>query len=478
MSDSFDAGSGRVPGGYREVLAISFPLILSTSTMSLAHVIDRVFLSWYSSDSLAASLPAGASAFVFLSLFIGTTSYVNTFVSQYHGAGRPDRIGASVWQGIYLSLIAAVAIASMSLIAEPLFRLAGHPPAIREQEVTYFRIMALGGGGPVLSAALSAFYSGRGRTWMVMWVNLGGALVNCFFNYLWIFGNWGFPEWGIFGAALASILAPWLMSIFYFSLLFLPRNRTKYSSLSAWRFDPDLFRRLIRYGFPSGLQFMTDVSAFTIFILLIGRIGAVELAASNIAFAVNHLVFMPMVGLAIGTSVLVGRYLGANKPDLAARSTTHAFQLTLTYMSGFALLLLSFPGFFIACFDPGNSSEDFAEISRLARHLLYFVAAYSTLDATNIIYTAALKGAGDTRFVLLIMIVVSLSCMVVPVLISCVLLGGGIYIAWFFLWLWVVVLAGAFYWRYRAGHWRGMRVIEHAPAPAAAVTEGPVVEAP
>jgi MATE family multidrug resistance protein len=147
-------------------------------------------------------------------------------------------------------------------------------------------------------------------------------------------------------------------------------------------------------------------------------------------------------------------------------------------MLSFSLSLFLWPDFFIAVFDPGNSDADFGAVSELTRHLLYFVAGYSVVDAANVVYSSALKGAGDTRFVLGITMVVSLTVMVAPVYVACTVFEAGVYVAWLFLSLWVVALAGAFYLRYRAGHWRSMRVIEHAPAPAAAISEGPVVDAP
>jgi MATE family multidrug resistance protein len=463
-------------GGYREVLGIAFPLILSTSSISLMHVVDRVFLSWHSPESLAASLPAGAASWTLLSLFVGTTGYVSTFVSQYDGAGRPGRIGPAIWQGAYFSALATVVLAFCSLLAEPLFRLAGHPSAVESEEVVYFRILVLGGGGPVFSAALSSLYSGRGKTMMVMWVNLGGALLNAVLAYLWIFGKGGFPEWGIFGAGLASVIAPWAMSAFYFGLLFTPENRRRFDTASAWRFDPEIFGRLLRFGLPSGLQFMSDVAAFTVFVLLLGRIGEVELAASNVAFSINTFLFMPMIGLSMGTSVLVGRYLGANQPDLAARSVKSAYWMTVAYMGAFSLALVAWPDLFISIFHPRDAKVDFSELSRLGRNLLYFVAGYSILDASNIVFTSALKGAGDTRFVLLIVLVAAAFVLVGPMYVACVVLGGGVYVAWSILTVYVVVLAFSFWLRYRAGYWRSMRVIEHTPSPGATMSEGPVVE--
>jgi multidrug resistance protein, MATE family len=466
-----------VPGGYREVLRIAIPLILSTSSTTLMHFVDRMFLSWYSADALAASLAAGITWFTFASLFVGTAGYASTFVSQYDGAGRPGRIGASVWQGVYFSLIGTVGMYLLSLVAEPLFRFIGHAPGVQREEVTYFRVLAAGGGGAILNAALSAFYSGRGRPYTIMWVSLGGAALNAVLDYCWIFGKAGFPRAGVYGAAAATVLATWVQVAAYFVLILLPSHRRAYATGAAWRFDRELFGRLLRFGLPSGLQQMVDVFAFTVFVLVLGRIGRAELAASTVAFSINSLVFVPMLGMAMATSTLVGRHLGANRPDYAARATDNSTRLALLYMGSFSIALVGWPDAFLSVFRPADAPADFAAIAKVGRHLLYFVAAYSLLDALNITYSAALKGAGDTRFVLWMLLVLSGTGLIIPVYVACAWFGAGIYGAWTILAFYVMALALAYWWRYRAGHWRSMRVIEHAPAPGATFSEGPVVDA-
>jgi MATE family multidrug resistance protein len=469
--------NGIRPGGYREVLAIALPLVVSTSSTSLMHFVDRMFLSWYSADALAASLAAGVTWFMFASFFLGTASYVSTFVSQYDGAGRPQRIGAALWQGLHFCLIGTVCMASLSFAAEPLFRFVGHAPGVQREEMVYFRVMALGGGGAIFNAALAGFFSGRGRTRAIMYINFSGAVLNALLDYCWIFGKAGFPRTGIFGAAAATVLATWVQVIAYLVIVFLPHHRRDYSTASAWRPERDLFSRLLRYGLPNGLQFMVDVFAFTVFVLFVGRIGKAELAASTVAFSINSLIFVPMLGLAMATTVLVGRHLGANCPDNAARATATSARLTLLYMGSFSLVLALWPDVFLSVFRPADAAASFAEIAGIGRNLLYFVAAYSLLDGLNITYSAALKGAGDTRYVLWMLVVMATTGLIVPVYVACVLYGAGIYTAWVFLTIYVVALALAYWWRYRAGHWRSMRVIEHVPLPATTFVEGPVVEA-
>ena len=181
----------RAPGGYREFLSIAMPLILSTASWSIQHFVDRVFLTWHSTEALAAALPAGIANFTFISLFMGTAQYANTFVAQYTGAHRPERVGPAVWQGTYLALLSGVLALIPAYFSTGLFDLIGHDSSIRAQEATYFRILCYGTGPQVLATATSCFFSGRGETWIVLAVNVVAIAVNIALDYALIFGHWG-----------------------------------------------------------------------------------------------------------------------------------------------------------------------------------------------------------------------------------------------------------------------------------------------
>ena len=226
--------SWRRDGGYREVLQIALPLILSTGSWSLQHFVNRIFLTWYSREALAAALPAGMVSFTFVSFFLGTASYVNTFVAQYSGAGRPRRVGVAMWQGIYFCLLAGVAILGLTPFAGPIFEWVGHEPEVRTLEAAYFQINCLTGPA-IVGAVLSAFFTGRGKTMTVMWVNMAATGVNILLDYAWIFGNWGFPRWGIQGAAWATVVARYFSTGLF--LLFVMRRtyRETFNTLGGWR---------------------------------------------------------------------------------------------------------------------------------------------------------------------------------------------------------------------------------------------------
>jgi MATE family multidrug resistance protein len=450
------------PGGYREVLVIAIPLILSTATWSIQHFVDRMFLTWYSPEAIAAAMPAGMLNFSMTSIFMGTAGYLSTFVAQYYGAKRYHRIGPALWQGVYVSLLGGLVIVCAIPFAEPVFRLVGHSPLVQQNEVAYFQILCLGGGAYSASYALSGFFSGRGKTWPVLWVNVVTTVVNLVLDYALIFGHWGFPELGIRGAGIATVVAGVFSLLMFFALLCGGSNNDTFHTIKGWRLERDLFVRLLRYGFPSGVQFFLEMAGFTAFVLLVGRLGIASLAATNIAFNINTLAFMPMIGCGIAVSVLVGQYLGGDKPDRAQSVVYSGFHLTLVYMLSIAAAYVLVPDVFVAPFalraDPGG----FSEIYGYSIVLLRFVAVYSVFDTMNIVFCSAIKGAGDTRYVMLVTVILSVFVFVVPVYLAVVVFELGLMIAWVFATAYIILLGFIFYFRFLGGKWKTMRVIERS----------------
>ena len=450
-------------GGYREVLVIAFPLILSTATWSVQHFVDRMFLAWYSPETIAASMPAGMLHFSMVSIFMGTAGYVSTFVAQYYGAKRYHRIGPALWQGVYISLIGGLLILIAIPFAGPIFSLVGHSPQIQQNEVEYFQILCLGGGFYIASYALSGFFSGRGKTWPVMWVNVFTTIVNLTLDYALIFGNWGFPELGIKGAGIATVAAGVFSFLLFLAVLASGNTNRTYHTIKGWRLDKELFIRLLRYGFPSGVQFFLEMAGFTGFILVVGRLGTASLAATNIAFNINTLAFMPMIGFGIAISVIVGQYLGADKSDLAQSAVYSGFHLTLAYMLAIGAAYVLVPDIFVAPFAHQADPQSFSEIYRYSVVLLRFVAIYSIFDAMNIIFCSAIKGAGDTRYVMFVTVLLSVFVLIVPVYLVIEVLEFGLMFAWVLATVYVTLLGVTFYIRFLGGKWKAMRVIEMEP---------------
>src|SRR5262249_28696853 len=287
-------------GGGAEVMRLALPLILSNSVWTLQIIIDRVLLSRYSSDAVAAAMPAAVSFWTVLVLFQYTANYATTFVSQYLGAGRPERIGPAVWQALYFSVFAGLAFLGLMPLATPYFAAVAHPPEIQVLEGTYFRILCFSALPMIVTAAVNSFFAGRGATWTVMVIDACGVSVNAILAYALIPGHWGLPELGIAGAGWATVAGTSTSALLGLTLFLRRQHRARFRTLAGWRFDRELFRRLMRYGLPSGLQFALDGLAFTAFISLVGNLDHTapgSLAATNIAFSINLVAILPMLGV-------------------------------------------------------------------------------------------------------------------------------------------------------------------------------------
>src|SRR5260370_23716363 len=142
-----------------------------------------------------------------------------------------------------------------------------------------------------------------------------------------MFGYWVLRALGIAGAGMATVIGSSTSALLALALLFRRRHRATYGTLSGWRFDGELFGRLMRFGFPNGLQWMLDGLAFTVFIFLVGRLGDVALAATNVAFAINFIGILPMLGMGQAVGVLVGQRLGRDQPELAERTAWTGFKM-------------------------------------------------------------------------------------------------------------------------------------------------------
>ncbi len=442
------------------MLNLAIPLIISTGTTSVLHFIDRMFLTWYSAESIAASMPASMVTQAFMSFFLGIAGYTSVFVAQYYGAAKYSRVGPVVWQGIYVSITGGILLLGLIPFAKTIFAFFGHEPLVQQEEITYFRVLCLGGIPALAAAAISGYFSGRGRPWPVMWVNCAGLGVNLVLDYALIFGKWGFPEWGIKGAGIATVIASTSTLFIYICLLSTGSQNRVFHTLKGWKPDYELLKRILRFGLPAGTQFFLDMASFTVFLLILGRLGTVSLVASNIAFNINSLAFMPMIGCGNAVSVLVGQFLGKGRPDLAERSSYSGLYLTFIYMISISIAYVAIPWIFIAPFAAKADPAVFTEISSLSVILLRFVAVYSVFDTLSIIFSSALKGAGDTKFVMYMTVIIGWALMVIPTYISIVVLDYGIMACWFFATLCVITLGVGFLLRFLNGKWKTMLVIE------------------
>lgn len=451
--------------GCREVLAVGAPLMISMGSSTLMQFTDRIFLGRHDVLELAAAVPGGLASFFATSFFMGVATCVGVLVAQYHGACRPRRVGAALWTGVWFSVASGLILALLAGLGGPLFALAGHPAAVRGMEAEYYRILTLGGGFVVLSTALSGYFSGLGRTVPVMLVNVAGAALNIPLDYALIFGRFGAPELGIVGAAWATVTGGALSCLLFALLLLSPEAEKRHNVRSAWRPERDMLGRLLGIGLPSGAQFFLDIMAMTGFSLLVGRMGLVALSATNIAFSINGLTYLPLLGLSVAASILTGRSQGQGRPDRARRAAGSTLILALFWMGSVSLIFLFAPGPLIELFRPSGpaaatETADFSAIAAMTVVLLRYVALYSVVDAVSLTYFGALKGAGDTKYLMLVMLFASVGVLIAPAWLTVRAGVGGVHGPWVALTAYIGVLAAAFWLRFRHGAWARRRVIE------------------
>lgn len=449
------------PNGYQHVMRIGIPLSASMASATVTQFTDRIFLGNYSLEALAASLSASVTNFMVMSFFMGLVSYVNVFVAQYTGGEQHEKLGAALWQGVWFALASGVLLAAASIPAEFIFSLAGHSKEVQALEVGYYRILCIGGVSNLVAVCLSTFYSGRGMTRPIMIVNGIGALVNIPLDYALINGAWGMPELGINGAGYATVFSWTVTAVLFGSLIFTRGNEEKFNVLSGMGIDRKLMHRLLRFGLPNAMQMFLDLFGFTFFILIIGRMGNSELAASNMVFSLNHFTFLPMIGFHIAAETLVGQSIGAGKPDDGQKGATNCVHLCMLWAFLVGAVFVLLPGPVLDLFKPDHfTAAQYAPIRETGRILLIYVACYSFVDSIGIVYMGALKGAGDTLFVMKVAAFLSLFTLILPSYLMIEVFEFGLYTVWGCVILFIVSSAAIAYLRFTAGAWKALRVVE------------------
>ena len=427
----------------------------------MTNFVDRMFLFWYSPEAMAAALPAGMLHFTLLCFPIGLASYLNTFVAQYDGAGRENQIGAVIRKGVQFGVVMIPVYFLTIPLAAWAFQLVGHSVEVQRLEVRYFQILTLGAGASVVSAAMSTFFTGRGKTTITMFVEVGSCLLNVGLDWLFIFGLCGAWLEGITGAAIATMLSQWFKVVAYLILLWRPAVQGNYGFLDWSQDEPDLLRRIFRYGSASGFQVLVEVGTFTGFTFLMGRMGLVAMTASTLAIDINALTFVPLIGLGIAISTLVGREIGQGQPARAAVATWSGMIVATIYAGGMGMTYFLIPDFFLTAHAMGMEPGKFQEIRVLTIVLLRFVAFFCVFDAMNLVAVSALKGAGDVRFILIVGLIFSsvlLALGIVCLSLNWIHVQG----LWIAMTSWVILLAITHWVRFFMGQWRDKKVIDPA----------------
>ena len=461
---SLSASHGEVT--LRRMLSIAFPMVASTASETVMLFFNRYFVSFLGSDHIPASMSGGLTQFVFTSLFAGIVGYVNAIASQYHGARRPDRCVQVVSQGLLLSLVFyPLLLAAIPLVHRGFF-LAGHSRRQIELEFAYFRILMGGSLLFLFQGVFTGYFVGVGRTRVVMTASALGILVNVPLTWILTFGRLGAPPLGIEGAALGTrggaFFIVTILAVSYFRSPAYRVNR----GWGTWKPRRDLMGRLLRYGTPVGVELFVNVFAFNVFVLLMQSYGPSVAAAVTITFNWDLVAFIPMLGVGAAVTSLAGQRVGAGDIPGARRAAFLGLRIAWTWAGLMTIVFVAGAPALVQIFSQGFGAGD-ESILPLSRTLLRLAALYTLADATAVVFSGALRGAGDTKWVLIISGILHWVMAIGAYIFIRVLVIPPVGV-WLFFIGFVMSMSLAMFLRHRHGSWERMRLVESTPPAQAA----------
>jgi MATE family multidrug resistance protein len=440
------------------MLAIALPMIASQASETVMLFANRYFVSFLGSEYIPASMSGGLTQFVFTSLFAGVVGYVNALVAQYHGAGRPERCVQAVTQGLWLSLVFYPLLLALIPLVHRGFAWAGHDPRQVALEFSYFRILMLGSLLFLVQSVLTGFFVGLGRTRVIMVANLLGMIVNVPLNWVLVFGRLGFPRLGIEGAAIGTLGGTFfIVLILVITYLRSPVYRT-HRGAEVWKLRRDLLGKLLRFGAPAGAEMFVNVFAFNIFVLLMQSYSTSVATAVAITFNWDLVAFIPLLGVGAAVTALTGQRIGAGDIRGARRAASLGLRVAWSYAGFMAVLFVAGAPGLVRVFAHGFGAGDQAVLP-LAQALLRLAALYTLADAAQIVFSGALRGAGDTKWVMIISGILHWVMAVGAFLLIRVLALPPVGV-WIFFIGFVISLGIAMYLRFRHSGWERLHLVE------------------
>jgi MATE family multidrug resistance protein len=381
----------------RATLALGLPLIGSSLAQMALHVADTVMLGWYGVVPLAAVVLGSSSFFIIFVMGSGFAKAVMPMVAAARAAGDEAQVRRDARMGLWLSAAFGVIVYPVFWFAEPILLALGQDAEVAVIARDYLRIAGLGMVPALWVAVLQSWLSALGRAGVVLWVTLGALVLNVTVNWALIFGNWGFPELGAQGAAIATLLVQIM------SLMLLGAYAARQASVRQyrlfqrfWRVDWSALRGVFRLGWPIGLTGIAEGGLFQASALMMGWVGTVELAAHGIALEAAAVAFMIHVGLSSAATIRVAGFAGRGDARGLRDAAAVALILSAVVAAAVIAVFLLQPVAIIGLFIDETKAESGA-ILDFGVTLLVLAALFQTADAMQVMALGLLRGLHDTR---------------------------------------------------------------------------------
>lgn len=386
------------PDTLSTLIRMALPMVVSQGAFAIMIFTDRWFMAQISPTHMAAALGGGVAWYFTISLFNGILAYATALVAQYMGAQEFGKCSRVITQGVLMSIASLPLFLVLAFVGKGMFAAMGHDPAQVVEEETYYTIMTLFGSLMLARTCLSCFFSGIGRTSVVMICDVAGVLFNIPLTWALVFGQFGLPALGIAGAAYGSVASMVFTLGLYLAFYLARENRQKFSIASSLIFDRGIARRYLRLGFPSGMEMFLNIAAFNLFLLMFQSYGIPEAASATIVFNWDILSFVPLLGLNIAIMSMIGRFVGAGDMTKTNEVTSAGYILGIGYSLMLCLLFIVFRNQLVEIFI--FYEEQSEEIRSLARFMMIGLSCYVLCEGILQVAAGVLRGAGDTRWIM------------------------------------------------------------------------------
>ncbi len=454
----------------RSLLTLAWPVIVARASQAVIGFSDALMCAPLGEEALAAATTGATNSFTVTILPMGLVFIVQSFASQYAGQKNYVAAGRAAWYGLGIAVLAQL----LALAAIPFVDLIHHELPYTDGVVghmtPYLEVRLLAIGPVVAIEALGAWFGGLGDTRPHMRAGLVAMVANVFLNWVFIYGNLGAPALGVTGAAIASSISSTL-GFFYLVWMF---RRSTHAPVAphraglSWR----EFRRFFRFGLPNGINWFLEFSAIVFFInYIVANLGTATVAALMVVFQINSVSFMPGFGLSSAGAILVGQAIGAERKDLVPKILFRTAGIAMLYEGLIGLVYLFFPEQLMNLF--ATARDQSPELVRIGAVMLMMSCAWQIFDAMAMTISEALRGAGDTRWVMWARIGVAWLIFAPASVLLVQVMKGGYVVAMACVVGYIVVLSLILLARFLSGGWRNIQLTEPQLIPLSANAAGP-----
>ncbi len=407
----------------RATLRLGLPLVGSHVAQMAIILSDAVMLGWYSVEALAAEVLGGTLYYTLFLVGSGFAWAVMPMVAAAEANGDERQIRRVARMGGWASMMFAVLALPIMFWAEPLFLMAGQEPDVSALAGDYAELVGIALFPSLMVMVLKSYLAALERTQIVLWVTVGAVGVNILVNYLFIFGNWGMPEMGVRGAALASLVTTSLS--FVILAIYAAKAEPEHALFTrVWRPDWEALGQVFRLGWPIGMTSLAETGLFAASTVMMGWLGTIALAAHGIAMQVASVTFMVHLGLSNAATVRAGQAFGRGDGPGLRDGAKVVLGLSAVFALVTVIIMLVWPETLISLFlDP--EEPDRAAVIGVGVGLLAAAALFQFMDAGQVMALGLLRGVQDTRAP---MIIATISYWIIGVPVSYVFgftLGGG-----------------------------------------------------